>query len=63
MTTNRDVAQAPPDRMTVFGYEQDSGADFPKKSLRLSPHRNADGVGADHQRGWRDQYALPHQRR
>ena len=36
MTTNRDVAQAPPDRMTVFGYEQNPGADFPKKSLRLS---------------------------
>ena len=34
--TNRDLAQAPNDRLTVFGYEEDPGRDFPKKSLRLS---------------------------
>ena len=32
--TTRD--QAPNDRLTVFGYEEDPGRDFPKKSLRLS---------------------------
>ena len=34
--TNRNIAQAPTDRMTLFGYEADSGRDFPKKSIRLS---------------------------
>ncbi len=32
--TTRDTA--PNDRLTVFGYEEDPGRDFPKKSLRLS---------------------------
>ena len=34
--TNRTLAQASNDRLTPFGYEEDPGRDFPKKSLRLS---------------------------
>ena len=36
MTTSREISPVPNDRMTVFGYEQDSRRDFPKKSMRLS---------------------------
>lgn len=34
--TNRNLAQAPSDRLSLFGYEEDPGRDFPKKSIRLS---------------------------
>ena len=34
--TNRNLTQAPSDRMTVFGYEAAPERDFPKKSIRLS---------------------------
>ena len=34
--TNRNLAQAPSDRLSLFGYEEDAGRDFPKKSIRLS---------------------------
>ena len=34
--TNRQIDQAPSDRMTLFGYEADAGRDFPKKSIRLA---------------------------
>ena len=34
--TNRQITQAPGDRMSLFGYEADPGRDFPKKSILLS---------------------------
>ena len=34
--TNRDLAQAPNDQLTLFGYEEAPERDFPKKSIRLS---------------------------
>ena len=34
--TNRDLAKAPHDRLTLFGYEETPERDFPKKSIRLS---------------------------
>ena len=34
--TNRNLAQAPSDRLSLFGYEEGPGRDFPKKSIRLS---------------------------
>ena len=34
--TNREITQAPSSRMSLFGYGEDAGRDFPKKSIRLS---------------------------
>lgn len=34
--TNRNLSLAPNDQVSLFGYEEAPGRDFPKKSIRLS---------------------------